>query len=117
MPLSIVRAKGISWCATRNNLALLLSQAGPSVTIEPISYWVASLPEARQQDILSVNPSLRENWDPQFGDRHTKLVFIGMDLNVELIKKELDECLLTEEEFHGDWHQLRDPFYWQLQAR
>lgn len=55
--------------------------------------------------------------DPQFGDRHTKLVLIGMDLNVELIKKELDECLLTEEEFLGEWQQLRDPFYWQLSAR
>ncbi|MCM2979380.1 GTP-binding protein [Niallia circulans] len=117
MPLSIVRAKGIAWCATRNDLALLLSQAGPSVSIEPISYWVAALPEVRQEEILQVNPSLRGNWDPQFGDRHTKLVLIGMDLNVELIKKELDECLLTEEEFLGEWQQLRDPFYWQLSAR
>ncbi|MFP3325727.1 GTP-binding protein, partial [Planococcus sp. SIMBA_160] len=31
MPKEIVRAKGIAWCATRNNVALLFSQAGPSV--------------------------------------------------------------------------------------
>ncbi|WP_255287235.1 GTP-binding protein [Priestia aryabhattai] len=28
IPKRIVRAKGIAWCAIRNNLALLMSQAG-----------------------------------------------------------------------------------------
>ncbi|MCG2991335.1 GTP-binding protein, partial [Escherichia coli] len=40
LPKEIVRAKGIAWCATQNNVALLVSQAGPSVSIEPVSYWV-----------------------------------------------------------------------------
>ncbi|GKU80656.1 GTP-binding protein [Niallia sp. NCCP-28] len=116
MPIQIVRAKGIAWCASRNNLALLLSQAGPSVKIEPISYWVASLPEARQKEILKYNPTLKENWDEKHGDRHTKLVFIGMNLDVELIKKELDECLLTDAEYKDDWSKLSDPFHWQVSS-
>lgn len=117
MPIQIVRAKGIAWCASRNNLALLLSQAGPSVKIEPISYWVASLPENRQKEILQYNPTLRENWDKEHGDRHTKLVFIGIDLDVDLITKELDECLLTDEEYHSDWSSLNDPFHWSISAK
>ncbi len=114
MPMQIVRAKGIAWCASRNDLALLLSQAGPSVKIEPISYWVASLPEDRQAEIIKSNPQLEETWDMTHGDRHTKLVFIGMDLEIDLIKKELDECLLTEDEYDSEWSKLGDPFYWVL---
>ncbi|KAB2333303.1 GTP-binding protein [Cytobacillus depressus] len=117
MPLQIVRAKGIAWCASRNNIALLLSQAGPSVNIEPISYWVASLSEKQQQEILQQNPQLHDAWDEEFGDRHTKLVFIGIDLNVELITKELDACLLTIEEFNDEWSKLKDPFRWELSPR
>ncbi|MBZ5751106.1 GTP-binding protein [Metabacillus rhizolycopersici] len=116
MPMQIVRAKGIAWCASRNNVALLLSQAGPSVSIQPLSYWVASLPEKQQQEILKQNPELHDEWDEEFGDRHTKLVFIGTDLHEELITKELDACLLTEDEFDDDWGKLKDPFHWQLSS-
>lgn len=114
MPMQIVRAKGIAWCASRNDLALLLSQAGPSVKIEPISYWVASLPENRQAEIIQSNPQLMENWDKEHGDRHTKLVFIGMDLDIDVITKELDECLLTEAEYNSEWNKLEDPYNWVL---
>lgn len=114
MPMQIVRAKGIAWCASRNNIAILLSQAGPSVKVEPISYWVASLSKDRQEEIMQTNPQLIDSWDKDHGDRHTKLVFIGMDLDVDLIRKELDECLLTEDEYAVDWSALGDPFYWEI---
>lgn len=117
MPIQIVRAKGIAWCATRNNIALLLSQAGPSVSIEPLSYWVASLPVEKQQEIFSQNPKLQEDWDEEFGDRHTKLVFIGVELDVEMITKQLDACLLTIEEFDGEWSKLKDPFDWHVTTK
>ncbi|RDZ05076.1 cobalamin biosynthesis protein CobW [Priestia megaterium] len=115
MPKQIVRAKGISWCASRNNVALLMSQAGPSVSIEPISYWVASLPALQQEQIIKQNPHLLDDWDDHFGDRHTKLVFIGVDLDQDKITKELDRCLLTDEEFEEDWSKFKDSFTWNLQ--
>jgi G3E family GTPase len=115
IPENIVRAKGIAWCATRNNLALFMSQAGPSVSIEPVSYWVASLPRQDQDKIIEQNPHLLDDWDIQFGDRHTKLVFIGVDLDPSAISKELDHCLLTSDEFDEDWEMLKDPFQWNLQ--
>ncbi|CRK80807.1 GTP-binding protein [Neobacillus massiliamazoniensis] len=115
IPENIVRAKGIAWCATRNNLALLMSQAGPSVSIEPISYWVASLPKVEQQQILRQNPHLLDEWDVEFGDRHSKLVFIGVDLQPDEIIEELDKCLLTDSEFDEDWSAFPDPFCWNLQ--
>ncbi|KYG33371.1 GTP-binding protein [Alkalihalobacillus trypoxylicola] len=117
MPMQIVRAKGVAWCATRNDISILLSQAGPSVKLEPLSYWVASLPEHNQKIIKQENPQLLLNWDETYGDRHTKLVFIGMDLDVHIITKELDECILTEDEFNEDWSKLPDPFHWQIQMQ
>lgn len=114
LPENVVRAKGIAWCATRNSLALLMSQAGPSASLEPISYWVAALPKQEQERILRDEPEFLQEWDPEFGDRHTKLVFIGLDLSPEEISAEADRCLLTDSEMADDWSLLPDPFDWQI---
>ncbi|MEK5102812.1 GTP-binding protein [Cytobacillus sp. FSL M8-0252] len=116
MPSQIVRSKGIVWCASRNNLAILMSQAGPSVMMQPISYWVASLPEKEKDETLKENPNLLDDWDVEFGDRHTKLVFIGMDIDVDLITKELDDCLLSPSEYDAKWDELPDPFSWTINS-
>lgn len=115
MPVSIVRAKGIIWCTNSNDVAIVLSQAGPSVSIEPISYWVASLPEQQQVILLQENPQIAADWDPYFGDRMIKLVLIGVGLDKEYITSELDKCLVTPTEFDEDWSNLPDPFNWTLQ--
>ena len=57
---------------------------------------------------------VRENWDPEFGDRHTQFVIIGTDLDQEALTKSLDECLLTTEEYDQDWSQLPEPYGWQI---
>jgi len=114
MPDNIVRSKGIIWCATRNEHAILLSQAGQSVNIEPISYWVAALHEKQQELILNDNPELRNEWLPESGDRMTQLVLIGLDLDQEEITEELDRCLLTETEYTMEWAELNDPFAWHI---
>ncbi|MBG9757843.1 MULTISPECIES: GTP-binding protein [Lysinibacillus] len=113
MPQSIVRAKGIVWSAKHQDVALLLSQAGASAKIEPVSYWVAALPKAQQEDVFQQSPEVLEDWDSEFGDRMTQLVIIGIDLDKERIFKQLDSCLLTDEEFRNPWEQLQDPFNWE----
>jgi len=115
MTLSIVRAKGIVWSAAHNEYAILFSQAGPSVNIEPVSYWVAALSEAQQKELLAENPEMQEDWDIEFGDRMTKIVIIGTDLEKEQITRQLDQCLLTPEEFNGSWESIEDPFEWIIQ--
>ncbi|WP_208589628.1 GTP-binding protein [Gracilibacillus suaedae] len=114
LPKEIVRIKGVIWCATHYDMALLLSQAGPSVSVEPLAYWVASLPKGQQKEIFKNNPEVKDLWDADFGDRHTKLVFIGMDLDVEEIKSELERCLLSESEMTEDWSKFRNPFNWRI---
>ncbi|GAB2559537.1 GTP-binding protein [Gracilibacillus alcaliphilus] len=116
LPKEIVRMKGVMWCATHNDLALLLSQAGPSVEVEPLAYWVATLPKGQQKEILRNNPEVNDLWDPKYGDRHTKIVFIGMDLDVEQITNDLEHCLLSESEMNEDWSQFRNPFDWRISS-
>ncbi|WP_155593310.1 GTP-binding protein [Lysinibacillus cavernae] len=113
MPESIVRAKGIVWSARHQDVALLLSQAGSSAKIEPVSYWVAALPNAQQQDVFQQSPEVLDDWDEEFGDRMTQLVIIGIDLDRESIIKQLDNCLLTDEEYRHPWELLQDPFNWE----
>ncbi|EAZ86680.1 GTP-binding protein [Lysinibacillus fusiformis] len=113
MPPSIVRAKGIVWSAKHQDVALLLSQAGSSAKIEPVSYWVAALPKAQQEDVFQQSPEVLEDWDSEFGDRMSQLVLIGIDLDRERIIKQLDSCLLTDEEFRNPWERLQDPFNWE----
>lgn len=114
MPIEIVRSKGIVWSACHPDIAILFSQAGSSVNISPLSYWVAALSKAQQQQIFAQNPEVLKEWDPEFGDRKTQLVVIGMDLPKDKITKQLDSCLLTDEEFNSDWHTLENPFDWKL---
>jgi hypothetical protein len=76
---------------------------------------VASLPKVEQQQILRQNPHLLDEWDVEFGDRHTKLVFIGVNLQPDEIIEELDKSLLTDTEFDEDWSAFPDPFCWNLQ--
>ena len=40
MPENIVRTKGIVWLAQYNDVACLLSQAGSSCNIHPVTYWL-----------------------------------------------------------------------------
>lgn len=43
------------------------------------------------------------------GDRVTKLVFIGIEMDRMGIAASLDEALLTPEEMDGNWRDLKDP--------
>ncbi|EEM06047.1 GTP-binding protein [Bacillus pseudomycoides] len=108
-PLDIVRAKGFFWLASRNHMMGLLSQAGSSITIQGAGEWVATLPAAEQQQILREEPEVLKNWDDQYGDRITELVFIGVEMNQYEIERSLDTCLLTGEEMNQEWDDFVDP--------
>ncbi|WP_102261009.1 GTP-binding protein [Mesobacillus jeotgali] len=107
-PEDIVRAKGFFWLATRNNIAGLISQAGPSIMLEAAGEWIDAYPEDEKKQILKDEPELLAKWDIEFGDRMTELVFIGVKMDVQKIIGKLDLCLLTEEEMMMDWHHFPD---------
>jgi hypothetical protein len=55
-------------------------------------------------------------WNPEFGDRRSEIVFIGVHLNKELIAERLRAALLTAEESEAlggveGWRKLDDAFF------
>jgi hypothetical protein len=49
---------------------------------------------------------IEEYWDKNFGDRKNEIVFIGQDMDEELYRSILDECLATDEELaNADWKE------------
>jgi len=108
-PEEVVRSKGIMWLATRNRTAVSFSQAGVSSQMGPGGLWVAALTEEERIMYLGEDFTPETDWDDQWGDRVTKLVFIGIGLDQEKISSSLDEALLTEEEIKGNWNELNDP--------
>jgi G3E family GTPase len=109
-PAEIVRAKGFIWVASRNDWAILLSQAGTSIIFQPACQWVAALPKEEKEEMVEEERSHNPNWDEEYGDRITELVFIGIDYNKEQLLEQLDHCLLTDSEMNNeDWGKFKDP--------
>ena len=57
---NIVRAKGIVWLAQYNQVACLLSQAGSSCNISPVTYWVAAMSKEQREQILNQRPDVAQ---------------------------------------------------------
>ncbi|GIO96613.1 putative metal chaperone YciC [Paenibacillus lautus] len=111
-PEEVVRAKGIAWLAVREDVAASLSQAGPSIQFGPAGYWVAALTEQEQQELIQSEPDVQRKWDGIWGDRMTELVMIGIGMEQSLIERELDDCLLTDQEMQLDWSTFNNPLPW-----
>lgn len=108
-PSDVVRAKGFFWLASRPDTSGLLSQAGQSLAIEAAGPWISTYPPKEQEALLVEDKELAARWHPVYGDKMTELVFIGIDLAKERITKDLDACLLTEEEMLLDSDVFSDP--------
>lgn len=106
----IVRAKGIIWLASRNDMAQSISQAGPSISFGAAGQWIATLPEWERAQMFQEEPELLNQWVEPYGDRVNTIVFIGLSLNVAAITNELDDCLLTDNEMMQDWGSMIDTF-------
>lgn len=107
-PVEVVRAKGIMWVASRNDIGQSISQAGPSIQFGPSGYWIATLPPEEQEPYFQEDPELKKSWSPEYGDRINKVVFIGIGIVREQLISSLDDCLLTDSEMKRDWNRFKD---------
>ena len=108
-PATIIRSKGLFWLASRPGQAISWSQAGGSLKADSAGVWWSSMPyEKRIQYVAFVDNQkhIESNWDKFYGDRKNELVFIGQEMDEELIRKELADCLSTEKEIENkDWKE------------
>jgi G3E family GTPase len=109
----VLRSKGLMWIASRNDWAYDWSQAGCSVRMNPAGYWWAAVEAEQWPDDEAAIEEIRSNFEGIHCDRRQELVFIGNQMNEQLIRQILDNCLLTDEEFCSDadnWSHFADPF-------
>ena len=106
-PNNIIRSKGLFWLASRPEQALVWSQAGGSLKADSAGVWWSSMPfEKRimQYAFIENQEQIESGWDDTFGDRKNEIVFIGHDLDENLIRSLLDNCLSTNQEIvAGNW--------------
>jgi G3E family GTPase len=114
-PEEVIRAKGVVWVAAEGDLAATISQAGPSIQFGPAGYWLATMPEDEQLEVLESEPDMKAKWDEQWGDRLNEVVFIGVSMDRAQIEDRLDRCLLTEEEMKQDWTRFNNPLPWPVE--
>ena len=92
-PSGIIRAKGICYFTDEPDLCYLFEQAGHQISIKNVGQWYATMPEDELRQMLAEDPVLAKDWDPIYGDRMQKLVFIGQHLDKDAIREALDFCL------------------------
>jgi len=109
-PTNVVRSKGHFWLAGREDMALGIDAAGHSIRIAPAGGWIAALPTEEREAYFEANPQLEEVWDEEWGDRGTRLVLIGTDMDHDALRTDLDAATLTDEEMDADWAAFEDRF-------
>ena len=94
---NIIRAKGLCYFSDATDMSYLFEQAGRQFQLKAAGKWYATAPEEDLKEIARQDPDFMKDWDPKYGDRMQKLVFIGQHLDKEQITKDLDFCLVSEE--------------------
>lgn len=92
-PKNIIRAKGICYFKSEDEICYVFEQAGKQVQMRNAGQWYATMPEPELEYFLEQNPDAKRDWDEKYGDRMQKLVFIGQHLDKALIERELDTCI------------------------
>ena len=109
----LIRSKGYFWLASRPEFAGQWNQAGGIAHYGFAGMFWKSVPKKNWPTDTEYLSSINKLWKEPFGDMRQELVFIGQGLNQSVIKKKLDQCLLSEEEVlrgKNYWVTLEDPF-------
>ena len=93
LPSNIIRCKGVLWFEDEPESSYVFEQSGKQVQAFCAGEWVASFSDEDQKKIIAQNPDILRDWDPKYGDRVIKLVFIGQKMDKEKIIADLDACL------------------------
>ena len=96
-PKNIIRAKGICWFSGQDDKCWLFEQAGKQISLRDAGLWFAVMPKEQLAQMMQRDAKLRADWDPVYGDRMQKLVFIGQHLDKKALEDLMDSALMPEE--------------------
>ena len=94
-PDCVVRAKCVLWSDLNPDMCYLFEQAGHQMRLTENGLFVDSAPEEEKRQILAETPEIMDTWDPEVGDRETKLCIIGRHMDKDAVAAKLDELLTT----------------------
>lgn len=109
----LIRSKGYFWLASQPQMAGIWSQAGGIAHHHWAGMFWKAVPEDRWPTDEESRKFIQSKWVEPFGDMRQELVFIGQGLDEQATLKQLESCLLTEEELVAGveyWMQMDDPF-------
>ena len=92
-PSNIIRAKGLCYFADEPDKCYLFEQSGSQKSIKEAGLWFATMPADQLQEMMRRDKNLRRDWDPKYGDRMEKIVFIGRGIDPKAIDELFDSCL------------------------
>ena len=92
-PSNILRCKGMCYFAEEYDMCYLFEQAGRQFNLRKAGEWFATMPKEELMQLMADDAQLRKDWDPQYGDRMQKLVFIGQHMDKKALTDALDACL------------------------
>ena len=90
-PKKMIRAKGITYFKDEKDMSYMFEQAGSLKDLTPAGPWLACESPDFVEQVLEQNPDLAKDFDPFYGDRMVKIVFIGSNISEKEISAELDE--------------------------
>merc|ERR1712088_1108428 len=108
----LLRSKGFFWLATSHDIIGGWQQAGNVIRIEAQSPWLCKIKDvwegtASEVHVMKdIKKEDGEEWE--YKDRRQEIVFIGHGMKADVIRKLLDDCLLTEEEME------MGPLMWKM---
>ncbi len=92
-PREIIRCKGLCYFSADTDKCYLFETAGQQKTLKDAGLWFATMPREELRELMERDAKLRRDWDPEYGDRMNKIVFIGQHLDKEAIESLMDSCL------------------------
>ena len=91
-PTGIVRCKGVVYFNHDRDMSYLFESAGSQKSLTKSGYWYATAPKEELEAFMTTDPQLRRDWDPDYGDRMIKLVFITRNVDEAALRAALDAC-------------------------
>ena len=92
-PKEIIRAKGLCYFSNDPDKCYLFEQAGRQKSLRDCGLWFATMEPDELAEMMNRDRKLRQDWDPEYGDRMQKIVFIGQHLDKPALEKLMDSCL------------------------
>lgn len=89
----VLRVKGFFWLANRNDDMGYLSVAGGIARWSFVGTWAAAMLERGVVREDEIPESAKAYWEEPSGDRRQELAFIGLGVDTDVLKRDLDACL------------------------